>query len=243
MPVNQDNYRSNLSLVYHRGFATHARASAPGILSLLEPVRERGGLVLEIGCGSGLLTRELVRAGHRVIATDASPAMLDLARGYVMGAMQIRELTVPADPLPPADAIVSVGHALSYLPDEQAISQALIAIARALRPGGLFAIDLVDIDFNQVKREDAGRVGDDWAIITRYSYQPGRCVRAITTFAPNPDGSWQRDDEIHIHTLIDARRVPDLLAPEGVEVTVRGDFGGERLPPGLAVLIGRRTGG
>jgi precorrin-6B methylase 2 len=32
----------------------------------------RGGLAVELGCGSGLLTRELVGAGHRVIATDAS---------------------------------------------------------------------------------------------------------------------------------------------------------------------------
>ena len=52
----------------------------PGILALLEPVRARGGLVLEVGCGSGLLTRHLVDAGHRVIATDASPAMVELAQ-------------------------------------------------------------------------------------------------------------------------------------------------------------------
>ncbi|MDQ3210654.1 MAG: class I SAM-dependent methyltransferase [Actinomycetota bacterium] len=52
-----------------------------GILRLLEPVREREGLVVELGCGSGLLTRHLLDAGHRVIATDASPSMLDLAHG------------------------------------------------------------------------------------------------------------------------------------------------------------------
>lgn len=30
-----------------------------------------------------------------------------------------------ATPLPPADAVVSVGHVLNYLPDEAAIDQAL----------------------------------------------------------------------------------------------------------------------
>jgi len=84
-------YRVDLALVHHLGFGFHADDCAPGILELLGPVRERDGVVVELGCGSGLLTRYLVDAGHRVIATDASPAMLDLARGYATGAQEIRE--------------------------------------------------------------------------------------------------------------------------------------------------------
>ena len=135
-------YRRDLALVHHLGFGFHADACAPGIVSLLEPVRERGGLVVELGCGSGLLTRYLVDAGHRVIATDASPSMLELARGYVPDAHEIRQVLLPDDPIPEADAIVSVGHVLNYLPDASAIDRAFVAIAGALRPGGLLAIDL-----------------------------------------------------------------------------------------------------
>jgi SAM-dependent methyltransferase len=58
---------------------------AGSVIELLAPVRERGGLVVELGCGSGLLTRHLLDAGHRVVATDASPAMLELARDLVPG--------------------------------------------------------------------------------------------------------------------------------------------------------------
>ncbi len=79
-------------------------------------MREREGLVVELGCGSGLLTRHLLDGGHRVIATDASPAMLDLARDVASDAEEIRRLTLPDDPIPEADAIVSVGHALSTCP-------------------------------------------------------------------------------------------------------------------------------
>jgi 2-polyprenyl-3-methyl-5-hydroxy-6-metoxy-1,4-benzoquinol methylase len=103
------NYRADLARIHHEGFAFHADAVAPGILNLLEPVVERGGLVLEIGCGSGLLTKYLVEAGHRVLATDASPAMVDLARAYLPGTT-VEVLRVPDDALPSADAIVSVGH-------------------------------------------------------------------------------------------------------------------------------------
>ena len=122
-------YRRDLALVHHRGFGFHADDCAPGILALLEPVRARDGLVVELGCGSGLLTRHLIDAGHRVIATDASPAMLELAREVAGGAEEIRRLTLPRRSDPRADAIVSVGHALSYLPNAEAIDRALVAIA------------------------------------------------------------------------------------------------------------------
>jgi SAM-dependent methyltransferase len=237
-------YRRDLALVHHRGFGFHARGCAPGIVALLEPVRSRNGLVLEVGCGSGLLTRELTAAGHRVLATDASPAMLDLARSHAPAAEDIRPLVLPGDALPSADAVVSVGHVLNYLPDERAIDQALTAIARALRPGGLFAIDICDLAYGQARRDapPAAHIHDDWAIITRFAlHAPDRFVRQITTFVRASDGSWRRDDETHHNVLIDTARVPALLAAEGVQVTVAPAFGTEQLPTGLRVLIGRRA--
>lgn len=237
-------YRRDLALVHHRGFGFHARACAPGIVALLGPVRSRDGIVLELGCGSGLLTSTLTAAGHRVIATDASSAMLELARSYASAAEDIRTLVLPHDPLPPADAIISVGHVLNYLPSEQAIEQALTAIARALRPGGLLAIDLCDLAYGQARREapPAVHLHDDWAIITRFSLPaPSRFVRQITTFVRDDDGSWRRDDEIHYNVLVDTGRVPALLAAKGVQVKVARAFGTEQLPTGLHVLIGRRA--
>ena len=237
-------YRRDLALVHHRGFGFHAQACAPGILALLEPIRSRAGIVLELGCGSGALTRELTAAGHRVIATDASPAMLDLARSHAPAAEDIRTLVLPRDPLPRADAVVSVGHVLSYLPDEHAIDQALTAIGRALRPGGLLAIDICDLAYGKARHDapPAARVHDDWAIITRFSLPaPSRFVRQITTFVRSQDGSWRRDDETHHNVLIDTARVPALLAADGIQAEVTSAFGAEQLPTGLQVLIGQRT--
>jgi len=65
-------YRRDLAFVHHREFAFHAEAGAPGIRRLLDPVRAARGCVVELGCGSGHLTRHLVDAGLHVIATDAS---------------------------------------------------------------------------------------------------------------------------------------------------------------------------
>jgi SAM-dependent methyltransferase len=236
-------YRRDLALVHHLGFGFHADDCAPGILELLAPVREQAGLVLELGCGSGLLTRYLVDAGHRVVATDASPAMLDLARETAPGAEDVRLLTLPDDPLPDADAIVSVGHVLSYLPDETAIDRALVAVADALRPGGVLAIDLCDLEWGTARRDtpNHGRVGDDWAIVSAFSTpSPNRFVRDMTTFLRDDDGTWRRDDEHHENVLVDTTRVPGLLASHDVEATVGTGFGAEQFPAGLRSIVGRR---
>ena len=236
-------YRPDLALVHHLGFGSHAAACAAGILALLEPVRQRGGVVLELGCGSGLLTRYLVDSGYRVIATDASPAMVDLAREYAAGAEDVRVLVLPEHPLPAVDAIVSVGHVVSYLPDEAAVERALVAIAGAVEPGGLLAIDLCDLEYGAARRAapNYGRAEEDWAIVTEFSLpSPGRFVREITTFLRNDDGSWRRDHERHDNVLVDTSLIPALLRGHGVEVTVGDTFGGETLPAGLRTVIGHK---
>ena len=237
-----DYYQADLALVHHLGFGFHADACAPGILSLLEPVRAREGLVLEIGCGSGLLTKYLVDAGHRVLATDASAAMLDLARETVPGA-EFRSLTLPHDPLPDADAIVSVGHVLNYLPDRAAIDSSLAGLARALRPSGVLAIDLCDLEWGEVRRDAPAyaRVEETWAIVTRFSVpSDDRFVRDITTFLRGDDDLWRRSDERHANVLLDTEEVPPLLEEHGVRAEVGRSFGGEDLPEGLRTIIGRR---
>jgi SAM-dependent methyltransferase len=235
-----DYYQADLARVHALGYAQHADNCAPGILSLLSGVR--GGVVLEVGCGAGALTRHLLAAGHRVIATDASPAMLELARAALGADADLRRLVLPDDPLPAADAIVSVGHVVSYLPDEAAIDRALIGMAGALRPGGVLAFDVCDLEFGRVRAGEPnfGRVEADWAIITEFSAPaPEVFVRDITTFVPDGAGAWRRGYEQHRNVLVDTSAIPGLLATYGVTATVRESFGAEELPPGLRVVAGR----
>jgi SAM-dependent methyltransferase len=171
--------------------------------------------------------------------------MVELAREYAGGAEEVRVLVLPDDPLPPADAVVSVGHVLSYLADEAALQRALVAVARAVRPGGLFALDLCDLEWGALRREapNSAKIDEDWAIVTRFEVpSPDRFVRHITTFLRNDDGSWRRDDERHDNVLVDTATIPARLAGGGLEVTVRPSFGDETLPPGLRVVLGRRPG-
>jgi SAM-dependent methyltransferase len=234
-------YRRDLALIHHLGFGFHAEDCAPGMLTLLEPVLERNGLVVELGCGSGLLTRHLVDGGHRVIATDASPAMLEIARETVPGAMEIRRVTLPDDPIPEGDAIVSIGHVLSYLPDAASIERALVASAEALRPGGVFAIVLSDLSYTEGRADQHawGWAEDNWALVTETSVpSPDRYVRQMAIFSRNEDGTWRRDDERHVNVMVDTSSIPALLAAHGIDAHVGTSFGTEELPSGLHTIIG-----
>jgi len=240
-----DYYRHDLALVHARGYGQHADRCAPGILDLLAPVRgKRDGLVLELGCGAGALTRHLLAAGHRVLATDASSAMVGLARAVLGAKADVRRLVLPDDPLPAADAIVSVGHVISYLPDAAAVDRALVAMAGALRPGGVLAIDICDLEFGRVRagQDSFGRAGPDWAVITEFSSPaPDKFVRDITTFVPDGSGAWRRGHERHENVLVDTSLIPALLRSQGVAARVGASFGTEVLPPGLRTVTGVRS--
>ncbi len=236
------HYRHDLALVHDRGYRGHADRCAPGILELLQPVKD--GLVLEVGCGSGALTRHLLAAGMRVIATDASPAMLGMARMTLGKNADLRPLTLPGDPLPAVDAIVSVGHVISYLPDAAAVNRALVSMADALRPGGVLAIDICDLEYGEIRQgaENFGRVGPDWAVITEFSAPaPDRFIRDITTFVPDGEGGWRRGSERHENVLVEVSRIPALLADHGVRATVGCAFGDAELARGLRAVTGVRT--
>jgi SAM-dependent methyltransferase len=237
-------YRDDLARIHHLGFGFHADRCAPGILAALAPVRDRNGLVVELGCGGGHLTRHLLDAGHRVIATDASLSMLAIAQGNANDAESIQQLILPGDPVPEADAIVAIGHVLNYLEDESAIKDALIVVARALRPGGILAIDMQDLrwgsEYNNAPNQ--ARVADDWALISEFSVpEPARFVRRHISFLRTEDDTWRRDEEVHRNVLMDTRAVPAFLAEHGILAHIGGSFGEEALPRGLVTIVGHKV--
>jgi SAM-dependent methyltransferase len=187
-------YRADLARAHHMGFGFHADACARGIIRLVAQGSRAEGLVVELGCGSGHLTRHLLQDGHRVIAIDASPAMPELARSHAPDAEDFRVVVLPDHPIPEVDAIVSGGHVLSYLPDEAAIQRALRAICGALRPGGVLALDICDLTWGDGRR-NAHRART--STMSGYSCRffvpaSNRFVREMTTFVRGDDGLWHR---------------------------------------------------
>ncbi|MGW1071388.1 class I SAM-dependent DNA methyltransferase [Streptomyces sp. NPDC002537] len=106
-----------------------------------------GSRLLDLGCGTGLPTaRQLSDAGHRVVGVDLSPGMLGLARGNVPGAEFLRaDLADLRDGRLGAFDGVAAFFSLLMLPRAE-IPHALRMVHGLLRPGGLFALAMVEAD-------------------------------------------------------------------------------------------------
>lgn len=114
----------------------------------------RGGAVLDIAAGTGLITRELQRRGHQVVALDLNPEMLAGAIASRASAVQGVGQTLPF-----ADGSfegATFGYLLRYVPDPL---ETLREVARVVRPGGVVGM----VEFGRPR----GIAGPLWVLYTR----------------------------------------------------------------------------
>jgi SAM-dependent methyltransferase len=98
--------------------------------------------IIDIGCGTGLLTTELAKQGFKMIGVEPSKLMLDVAIKNSEG-LEIEWVQGDASSLGEfnADLAIMTGHvAQFYLEDEQ-WQNALKSIHKALKPGGYLAFE------------------------------------------------------------------------------------------------------
>jgi 2-polyprenyl-6-hydroxyphenyl methylase / 3-demethylubiquinone-9 3-methyltransferase len=127
-------------------------AGPAGVLHAMNPVRldfylaalgeAPGRLVLDAGCGGGLVAKGLAEAGAHVVGVDQLPACLLVARRAVPAGFQ--PAVGQLERLPFADAsfdAVVAADVLEHVPD---LPAAVAELARVLRPGGGFLFDTIN---------------------------------------------------------------------------------------------------
>jgi SAM-dependent methyltransferase len=118
---------------YARGNAFNAYYDRPAVLSLAGDVR--GLRVLDAGCGPGLYAEQLAAHGARVVALDASDAMVERARTRLGASADVRRADL-GRPLPFEDCsfdLIVCALVIHHVEDRAA---ALREFHRLLRPGG-----------------------------------------------------------------------------------------------------------
>jgi SAM-dependent methyltransferase len=176
--------------------------------------------VVDLGAGTGKVTRGLVALGHRVTAVEPLPEMLAELRRAVPGA---RALVGSAEqvPLPDGAADVIVAAQAFHWFDHAA---ALPEIARVLRPGGVLALVWNMRDDREpwvatLSAKIGGETVDDWGDVTAP-------VGASGLFGPLERASFewsQRLDRVRLRELVLSRsycanRTPEEREPVLAEV-------------------------
>jgi len=105
---------------------------------MVPPATRLGALLVDLGCGAGLLAPHVAGKGYRHIGVDLSPTALPRAADH--GVTVIRG-DVAHVPLPDEVAdVVSAGEILEHVTD---VAGALAEACRILRPGGMLVLDTI----------------------------------------------------------------------------------------------------
>lgn len=209
-----------------------------------ELAEQRGGPVLELGCGTGRVALHLARRGHRVYALDRDPDLLAALRRRASdfvpsgvgkesaAAAEAGVVPVEAEAsgfeLPEPVALALAPMQLLQLLDGAAERVACLgAVASSLRPGGLFAAAIVEEALGGFNREEDvvpdTREVDGWvyaSLPVEARVDPERIAIRRLRKLVSPDGELERsDDLIELHRLdagtLEAEAARVGLAPAG----------------------------
>ena len=106
--------------------------------ALVPPATRPGAVLVDVGCGGGLLAPHLAGSGYRHVGVDLCASALGLASDHGVAAVR-----GDARSLPVADGaadVVSAGEILEHVTD---LGAAVAEACRVLRPGGTLVIDTI----------------------------------------------------------------------------------------------------
>jgi SAM-dependent methyltransferase len=232
-------YGPDLAAIHDAAFGDWARHAANVLLAHAPP-----GLVVDLGCGSGILAQEVSRAGRPVLGIDLSTAMLAIAKKRAPKAT-FRKASLLDTEIPPCAAVAIVGEGINYLFDGRDHARRLAALFRrvhdALQPGGILLLDAAGPG-----RAGGGtqtwREGKGWAVLAEARETGGRLLRTIVTFR-REGASWRRRAESHELRLHGPRALAKQLESAGFEVKRLEGYGALRLPKGHAAFLARKPSG
>jgi len=238
-------YQEDLAYIHDVGFGHFSKHAAPG---LLEQFRQsgvpHGGLVVDLGCGSGIWAHELVKNRYRVMGIDQSRAMLAIAQERVPGG-EFREASFFDAEIPACDAVTSLGECLNYMFDQQnklpALHDLFQKVYQALKPGGIFIFD--SLEPGQLKENPAKNwtAGDDWAVLVHKEEDRSsrQLIRRIIIFRKVGE-TYRRSQEIHRIRLYHRSEMDQALRQAGFDVELLHGYGDMRFQPNHVGFLAKK---
>jgi ubiquinone/menaquinone biosynthesis C-methylase UbiE len=155
--------------------------------------RQHGGPILELGCGTGRVSLPVARTGAEVVGVDRSGPMLDRAQGHLRRLrtrLPVRLVRADIRALPfaarsPFTLVMAPYGILQSLVDDDDLDATLRSVARVIRRGTVFGVDLVsdvphwDEYQRRVRLRGTGRGGSTIALVESVRQDPSR---RLTTF-------------------------------------------------------------
>lgn len=202
------------------------------LIGLLKEHGVEDGLVLDLGCGTGKMTRLLEKAGYDMVGIDYSEEMLGIAReqqfedadSSILYLLQdMRELELDGT----VRAVVSICDSMNYILEDEELEQVFRAVNRYLDPKGMFIFDLNTLyKYRDLlgettiseNREEGSFIWDNYfdeeEMVNEYD---------LTLFIREKGDLYRKYEEAHFQRAYTLERVKELLEKAGMEFVVAYD--------------------
>ncbi len=183
-----------------------------------------GGLLLDMGCGTGNLTMKLAALGYDIIASDASPEMLSVAVSKLTdnNIQYICQSMTETDLYGAVDIAVSTLDSINHLDSAEDIGRCFVRTAQNMNKGGLFLFDVNTVyKHRHILAENTFIYDVDGAYCAwQNKYRPDDDSVGIELdlFYENDDGSYDRGYESFREIALPQEQYMAMLQRAGFEV-------------------------
>ena len=202
---------------------------------LIGSLKEYGiedGIVLELGCGTGVMTELLAESGYDMIGVDNSEEMLGEAMekraesGHEILYLEqdMREFELYGT----VKAIVSICDSMNYITEDEDLLEVFKLVNNYLDPEGVFIFDLNTVyKYEKIlgeqtiaeNREDASFIWDNY-----YDEEEQINEYDLALFIPEgKDGLYRKYEEVHYQRAYELELVKELLEKAGMEFVTAYD--------------------
>src|SRR3954468_14874843 len=220
--------------MYHKLWADWYLPAALPVLDLLFfPKVPAGASVLDVCCGSGHVTRELIRRGYSVTAIDASAELIAIARrdwpGVDWRVQDARRIDVGRGKY---NAALSTFDSLNHLPSTDDLGKVFERVHGALRLDGLFVFDMnLEEAFLSDHRRWTAEVTPDHVSLVRGAYDAASQTAQTELIWFVPAGSpnmWRQHRSVVEQRSFPEAEITSRLEKAGfrkIEITAATDAG------------------
>lgn len=178
--------------------------------------------ILEMACGTGNLTYELSKAGHKITAFDLSEEMLSIAYGKLSQFKRTKLLNLDMTSYKLNEkftSVISICDSINYIQKIENLKKTFKNVYNHLEDDGIFIFDinseykLREIIGNNTFIYDKDEIFYTWE--NELDEENKLCNFFLTFFIENEENSYERFDEHHVERIYTIKEIQELLGEVG----------------------------
>ncbi len=195
------------------------------LTGLLREYGAQDGLVLDLGCGTGKMTRLLEQAGYDMIGVDSSSEMLEIAREAQIQDEGSKILYLEQDMREfelygTVRAIVSICDSINYILEEEELEQVFRLVNNYLDPKGIFIFDLNTVyKYRELLGESTiAENREEGSFIWENYFDEEEQINEydLTLFIRGEKNCYHKYEETHFQRAYSLEKIKELLKAAGL---------------------------